>query len=131
MLIIEKDRSYTSDKTYVQGAGFMDSLSSSFRNIGSYISQNKDLILKPMLSATGDLAAFAMTEGGKSIVRKIANSNKNNKTEQGKQQFQSAISNPKNVELLQQLGLTSESSNIPTTNVIGSGIKTISTKYKK
>ena len=124
MLVIEKDRTYTSDKTYVQGAGFMDSLSSSLRNVGSYISQNKDLIFKPMLGAAGDIAAFAMTEGGKSIVRRIANAKANN------QQFQNTISNPKNAELLNQLtnGSTAESINIPTTNIIGSGIKTISTK---
>jgi len=125
MLVVEKDRTYTSDKTYVQGAGFMDSLSSSLRNVGSYISQNKDLIFKPMLGAVGDISAFAMTEGGKSIVRKIANAKANS------QQFQNTISNPKNVELLHQLvngSTTAESINIPTTNIIGSGIKTISTK---
>ena len=122
-LIIEKDRTYTSDKTYVQGEGFMDSLSKSLRNVGSYISQNKDLIFKPMLGAVGDISAFAMTEGGKSIVRKIANAKANS------QQFQNTISNPKNVELLHQLvnGSTAEL-NIPTANIIGSGIKTISTK---
>ena len=124
MLVIEKDRTYTSDKKYVQGAGFMDSLSSSLRNVGSYISQNKDLILKPMLGATGNIAAYALTEGGKSIIRKIANAKSNN------QQFQNIVSNPKNIELLNQLenGSTTESINIPTTNIIGSGIKTISTK---
>ena len=124
MLVIEKDRTYTSDKKYVQGAGFMDSLSSSLRNVGSYISQNKDLILKPMLGATGDIAAFALTEGGKSIIRKIANAKSNN------QQFQNIVSNPKNIELFNQLvtGSTAESINIPTSNIIGSGIKTISTK---
>ena len=124
MLVIEKDRTCTSDKKYVQGAGFMDPLSSSLRNVGSYISQNKDLILKPMLGATGNIAAYALTEGGKSIIRKIANAKSNN------QQFQNIVSNPKNIELLNQLanGSTTESINIPTTNIIGSGIKTISTK---
>lgn len=130
MIIIKKNRTYTSNKKYVQGAGFMDSLSSSLRNVGSYISQNKDLILKPMLGAVGDISALAMTEGSKAIARKIANANKNN-TEDN-QQFQNTISNPKNKELLEKLlnVTTSETTNIPATNIIGSGLKTISTIKK-
>jgi hypothetical protein len=130
MIIIKTNRTYTSNKKHVQGAGFIDSLSSSLRNVGSYISQNKDLIFKPMLSATGDIAAFAMSEGGKSIVKKIANAN--NENDAGKnQQFQNTIANPKNNKLLQKLmnDSTSELTNIPTTNIIGSGIKTISTQF--
>ena len=124
MIIINNAQTFTSNKKYVQGSGFMDSLSSNLRNVGSYISQNKDLLFKPMLGAVGDITAFAMTEGGKTIVRKIANANANKPGEI--QQFQNTISDPKNKELLQQL-LNGSTSEMPTTNIIGSGIKTILT----
>jgi len=124
MIIINNARTYTSNKKYVHGSGFLDSLSYNLRNVGSYISQNKDLLFKPMLGAVGDITAFAMTEGGKTIVRKIVNVNANKPGEI--QQFQNTISDPKNKELLQQL-LNGSTSEMPTTNIIGSGIKTILT----
>ena len=54
MLIHKKQTGYSSKRKYVQGRGFVDSLLSTLRNVGSYISQNKDLIAKPLLGAVGD-----------------------------------------------------------------------------
>ena len=73
MIIINSARTYTSNKKHVLGSGFMDSLSSNLRNVGSYISQNKNLIAKPLLEATGNLAAFGVEEGGKALLKHIIN----------------------------------------------------------
>ena len=37
MLIHKKQTGYSSKRKYVQGRGFVDSLSSTLRNVGSYI----------------------------------------------------------------------------------------------
>lgn len=111
MIIIDNDRTYTSDKEYIQGSGFIDSLSSNLKNVGSYILQNKDLLAKPMLGAAGELAAFATAEVGKKVLTKMMNKNSNK---------------PISVELIQQIMNGPNKSNFvenPTTNIIGSGIK--------
>ena len=112
MIIKKKDRSYTAHKKHIHGKGFMDSLSSTLRNVGSYISQNKDLIAKPVLGAVGNLAAFGLTEGGKKTISYLMNKNNNkgSKTEL----------TPKYLEIAQKI--MSSSSDIPSTNIIGSGI---------
>jgi hypothetical protein len=91
----------------------MDSLSSTLRNVGSYISQNKDLIAKPLLGAAGNLAAFGLTEEGKKAISYLMNKN-NNKT--NKSEFSS-----KDLEVLQNIMVNPP--DIPSTNIIGSGIK--------
>ena len=112
MITKKKDRSYTIHKKHIHGKGFMDSLSSTLRNVGSYISQNKDLIAKPLLGAAGNLGAFALTEGGKKAISHLMNkSNEGSKTEL----------TPKDLEILQNNMMSS--SDIPSTNIIGSGIK--------
>jgi hypothetical protein len=132
MIIIHKDRSYTSNKKYVQGLGFIDSLSSSLRNIGSYVSQNRDLIAKPMLGAVGNLAALGISKGGKALLTKMMNknehkSNKNSQTPGSQSAFQNTQLDSKSIELLQSLmkGSTDKptSGMQSTANIIGSGIK--------
>ena len=116
MIIRNKTHGCSSQRKYIQGAGFTDSL----RSIGSYIYQNKDLITKPLLGAAGDLAAFGLTEGGKAVLtniintrnKKVNNNNNNNNIETSKLDSKSrgilnSIINSQN----------------PTTNIIGSGIK--------
>ena len=68
MLVKKKDRSYTTDKKYVRGKGFLDSASSALRNVGSYMYQNKDLWAKPMIGAAG-ISAFPMSAR---VVQKLA-----------------------------------------------------------
>ena len=70
MIIRNKKHGYSSQRQYIHGCGFTDTL----RSIGSYIYQNKDLIAKPLLGAAGDLAAFGVTEGGKAVLTNIINS---------------------------------------------------------
>ena len=61
-------RGYSCKKKYIIVRGFVDALSNVFnslkasagpalRGIGSYVSNNKDLIAKPLLGAVGSLAA--------------------------------------------------------------------------
>ena len=68
MIVKKKNKMYTSKSAMVHGNGYMDTL----RGIGSYIAQNKDLIAKPMLGAVGELGAFGLMEGGKALIRKLA-----------------------------------------------------------
>ena len=120
MIIKKKDRSYTTHKKYIQGKGFLDSLSSTLRNVGSYLSQNKDLIAKPMLGAVGNLAAFGLTELGKQQLSRLINKNNKAKTTE---------LSPKDLEIIQNILPNSLSDkvaltkSVPTTNIIGSGIK--------
>src|SRR3989442_13193029 len=116
MIIKKKDRSYTTHKKYIQGKGFLDSLSSTLRNVGSYLSQNKDLIAKPMLGAVGNLAAFGLTELGKQQLSRLINKNNKAKTTE---------LSPKDLELIQNIlpNSLSDKVSVPTSNIIGSGIK--------
>ena len=122
MLILNKKTGYASRRNYVQGRGFVDSLSSTLRNVGSYISQNKDLIAKPLLGAAGDLAAFGLTEAGKSVISHIINK---------KRKSNSVLTNdstisPKSIQILQSI-MSNDApefqQSIPVENIIGSGIK--------
>src|SRR6476469_4633887 len=102
MIIKKKDRSYTTHKKHIHGKGFMDSLSSTLKNVSSYIYQNKDLIAKPLLGAAGNLAALLLSEGGKKVISHLVNkSNKGSKSEL----------TPKDLEVLQNI--MASSSDIP------------------
>ena len=119
MLIINRTHGYSSKGKYIQGRGFADSLTSTLRGVGSYISQNKDLLAKPLLGAVGDLAAFGLTEGGKAAISHIINKKRNNN------KIDSRLS-PKSMEILNNIMTTDVQSShpqIPATNIIGSGIK--------
>ena len=68
MIVKKKNRMYTSKRTMIHGQGYVDVL----KGIGSYMFENKDLIAKPMMGAVGNLAALALTQGGKSIINRLA-----------------------------------------------------------
>ena len=119
MLITKNARGYSRKKKYIVGRGFVDTLSSVFnslkasavpalRGIGSYVSNNKDLIAKPLLGAVGSLAATGLTAGVPALIGHIMNKNKNKKQVV-------TVDDPKYKEILQSL--------VPVTNMIGSGIK--------
>ena len=116
MLITENARGYSRKKKYIVGRGFVDTLSSVFnslkasavpalRGIGSYVSNNKDLIAKPLLGGVGSLAATGLTAGVPALIGHIMNKKKQVVTE----------NDPKYKEILQSL--------VPVTNMIGSGVK--------
>jgi len=120
MLIKKNAYGYSQKKKYITGRGFVDTLSSvfnslkasavpTFRSIGSYVSNNKDLIAKPLLGAVGSLAATGLTAGVPALISHIMNKNKKQVT----------IDDPKYKEILQSiLPMTT-----PVTNMIGRGVK--------
>src|SRR5580698_8792705 len=79
MLVTKSTKGYTSRRKYVDGKGFVDSLTSSLKSITSYIAQNKDLIAMPLLGAVGNLAATGLEEGGKALPSHIMNKVSNKK----------------------------------------------------
>ena len=115
MIVQKRVCGYSSKRKYIQGKGFMDTLTSSLRSVGSYISQNKDLLAKPLLGATGNLAGFALEEGGKTLLKRIMN--RNNKNQEDFKQL-----DPKGKAILENI-ISRSDPNIPVTNIIGSGIK--------
>lgn len=116
MLVRNKDRSYTTHKKHITGKGFIDSLSSTLKNVGSYIYQNKDLIAKPLLGAVGNSAALGLTEGTKLLLARLAGKNSNKNIKDNKL-------SPKQQEIIEDI--YKQYSEEPTTNIIGSGIKKI------
>ena len=110
-----QNKGYSSHRKHIQGKGFIDSVLSSAKNIGSYIAQNKDLIAKPLLGAVGNLAATGLTEGGIALLNHI----KRNRLDKRNQL------DPKSQEILQNIIEGSAGTNVstPVTNIIGSGIK--------
>jgi len=129
MLINKNVHGYSKNKKYVVGRGFVDSLSSIFNSIkasampalqsvGSYVSNNKDLIAKPILGALGSLAATGLTAGVPTILNHIASRNKNRQ-----RNAEPEIPNdPKYKEILQSL-LAPAPQERPVTNIIGSGTR--------
>jgi hypothetical protein len=107
-----RNKGYTTHRKRIEGKGFVDTLLSSAKSVGSYIAQNKDLIAKPLLGAVGNLAATGLTEGGIALLNHI----KRNQLDPRNKANQL---DAKSKEILQSL---IEGSN-PVTNIIGSGIK--------
>ena len=127
MLINNKVYGYSKQKKYVVGRGFVDSLTSIFNSVkasampalqrvGSYVANNKELILKPVVGALGDLAATGLTAGTHALVAHIANKNKNRQLKADPE----IVKDPKYMEILQSI-LTSAPQEIPVANTIGSG----------
>lgn len=118
MLVQRYSYGYSQKKKYITGRGFVDSLSNVFnsikasavpamKSIGSYVSNNKDLIAKPLLGAVGSLAATGLTAGVPALLSHIMRRK-----------------DPKYQEILQSL--TPEHhppARQPVTNLFGSGVK--------
>jgi hypothetical protein len=115
-IVTKKNQMYSSKRKFVHGSGFVDSLSSTLRGIGSYIYQNKDLIAKPMLGAVGQVGALALTEGVKAGLRKALQNSENKVAKTSKL-------DPKSMEILEEIIKTSSSNNIPVSNILGGGMK--------
>ena len=94
----------SSERKLILGEGFVDIL----EGIGSYVSQNKDLIAKPLLSAVGNVGALAATEASKAIIRRLAQQPINKESAENETKLQN---------------ISSKYSNPPVGNIIGSGIK--------
>ena len=112
-MLINKNRyGYSKYKRHITGRGFVDT----FKNIASFVSSNKDLVAKPLLSAVGTLAATGLTSGVPALLSRISNRNK------GKSAKQKIPDDPKYKEILQNM-MTRQSEPAPVTNIIGSGAR--------
>ena len=80
MLVNRYYYGYSNKKKHVTGKGFVDSLSSIFntiksatapvfKTVGNYVSENKNLIAKPILGALGSLAATGIPRNTTGIPR--------------------------------------------------------------
>ena len=131
MLINKNVYGYSKNKKYVVGRGFVDSLSTIFnslkasampalKSVGSYVSNNKDLIAKPVLGALGSLAATGLTAGVPALLSHIMSRNKKSqlKTEP------EIPDDPKYKEILHSI-LASTPQGIPVANIIGSGVSKV------
>jgi hypothetical protein len=127
MLINKNTYGYSRNKRYIIGKGFVDSLSSIFnslkasaipaiRSVGSYVSDNKDLIAKPLLGAVGSLAATGLTAGVPALISHIMS---RNRPRTSKPVDPKLMEDPKYKEILQSI-----IAQPPVSNIIGSGIKT-------
>src|SRR6266496_5449565 len=86
--------------------------------VGSYISTNKDQILKPLLGAVGTLGAKALTEGIPALINKIASKNKNKLLSAPPPEVDLKIlEDPVYKKILQNMAQTVP---IPVSNIIGS-----------
>ena len=139
MLVNRYYYGYSNKKKHVTGKGFVDSLSSIFntiksatapvfKTVGNYVSENKDLIAKPILGALGSLAATGLATGIPTIISHIANMNKekhivNPVSQTMQQEIVSENVEPKYKEILQNIVNSKNNNSNPLTNIIGSGIK--------
>src|SRR5206468_11173057 len=124
MIIVKRNHGYSSRRKYIHGQGFVDSLTSTLRNVGSYVSQNRDLIAKPLLGAVENLAASGLTEGTKLLLNHIINKNTQKNVQQSNTNQQTPQLDDKALEILENLMKESQTSQ-PVGNIIGSGIKKI------
>jgi len=131
MLINRNVHGFSTNKKYIVGRGFVDSLSSIFnsikpalRGVGSYISTNKDQILKPLLGAVGTLGAKALSEGLPALISRIASKNKNKLLSAPPPEVDLKIlEDPVYKKILQNMTNPMTPNGIPVSNIIGSGIK--------
>ena len=136
MLINRKTHGYSINKKFIIGRGFVDSLSSIFnsnkssvvpgiKEIGSYISTNKDQLFKPVMGAFGTLGAKALTEGVPALINKIASRNKNQILNVPLSEIDhKIIDDPKYKEILENImAPPPQTVPVPVPNIIGSRIK--------
>jgi hypothetical protein len=129
---------YSSNRRYVSGSGFVDSLSTIFnslrssaipalREVGSYISENRDLLAKPILGAVGSLAATGVSAGVPALFNHIMNRNRGVRKDNPKDINKDiAPLDAKSMEILKSIMTRNESMDSeynPVSNIIGSGKK--------
>lgn len=145
-MIIPQNRSrYTSDRKLIMGRGFVDSFSNifksirpAFNNIGSFIKQNKDLLVKPIIGAVGDLAATGISKGVPALFTHIINRRTQKRLQAQKEPEDvqlPPIMDKKGIDILNSIlkreSMPALSNEIPTTNIIGDGLCKMKNKRKK
>src|SRR6266496_441757 len=130
MLINRNVHGFSTNKKYIVERGFVDSMSSIFnsikssaipalRGVGSYISTNKDQILKSLLGAVGTLGAKALTEGIPALISKIASKNKLLRAPPPEVDLK-ILEDPIYKKILQDM---TPPNPMPVSNIVGSGMK--------
>ena len=124
MLVNKNTYGYSNHKKYVSGRGFVDKMTQiltpalkGLKSVGSYITENRDLIAKPILGAIGTLGATALTASLPAIISHIAKRNKKHPVTPDEISFVM----PKYKEILENIMKTPSVN--PVTNIIGSGLK--------
>jgi len=157
-MIVPRNRSrYTNDRNLILGRGFVNTFSNIFNsikpalwnagnNIGSFIKQNKDLLVKPIIGAVGDLAATGISKGIPTLLTHIINRRAQKQllkqqTELQKPQEVTVAPQPdyimdkKGIDILNSIlkreSMHALSNEIPTTNIIGDGLSKKKEKRKK
>ena len=132
MLINKTTYGYSRNKKHITGRGFVDTMSSvfnslkgavapAFRNIGSYVSTNRDLIAKPVLGAIGSLAATGLSAGLPALISRISKGNKLGNTP-SQLPDPKILDDPKYKEILQNIMTPPQANSVcHVTNIIGSG----------
>ena len=121
MIINNRIHGYSSNRKYVQGAGFTDTI----KSIGSYISQNKDLLAKPLLSAVGNLGALGIEKGIPEIISYIKNKAQQNKYVKAIDTYSSGFNDnkltPEEMKITNNMLNNSQAQSSPSlNNIIGS-----------
>src|SRR5881628_569564 len=146
-MIVPRNRSrYTTDRKLILGRGFMDSFSNIFNsikptlwnagnNIGSFLKQNKDLLVKPIIGAVGNLAATGISKGVPALFTHIMNRRAQKREELQQPHEETPIMDKKGIEILNSIlkreSMPALSNEIPTTNIIGDGLSKKKVKRKK
>src|SRR5258708_2025800 len=142
-MIIPKTRfRYTTDRKLIVGKGFLDSFSFSnifktikpaFNSFGTFIKQNKDQLLKPIIGAVGDLAATGISKGIPTLLSHIINRRKQKQVSNLQEQQPPPVVDKKVNEILNSIlsrevtdirsSIPTTREEVPTTNIIGDGIQ--------
>ena len=121
MLVNRNTYGYSDHKKYVSGRGFVEAALKGLKSVGSYITENRDLIAKPILGAIGTLGATALTASLPAIISHIAKRNKKHHANNEKLLNPDEVVMPKYKEILENIMKTPSVN--PVTNIIGSGLK--------
>jgi hypothetical protein len=121
MVIIKNIIHNTSNnQQYVQGRGYVEGggLNDYIKSIGNFLSENKDLMIKPALSGISNLAVTGLTEGSKLLLTKILNNKKSKEISTESKKLLNDI-----VEGNVQVVNPEVRQSNPVTNIIGNGVK--------
>jgi hypothetical protein len=113
-----RNSGYSRNKKFVIGRGFTDTLSNALAGVKTYLSTNRDLIAKPLLSAVGSLGALGISAGVPSLIRHIAE--RNRKKPQPTPTEPMIMDDAKYKEILENLGKTTEK---PVENIMGASYR--------
>src|SRR5882757_4715701 len=148
-MIVPQNRSrYTTDRTLIVGGGFVDTFSNIYNsikptlnNFGSFIKQNKDLLIKPVRGAVGSLAATGISKGVPTVLSHIMNRRQQRLQEQvpppkldekSNEILNAIISRERSpIKNIDMESYKDVELRIPTTNIIGDGLNKKKRSYTR